>query len=115
MLLPPIVARRQAGLFFEEFREVGLRGEAVGEGYLLHRAVGGEQDVGYGAGRLPVDDVLGREASHPVSDLRQVGGTHVEAVGIEGHVAVGAVVVAHEGDEPVVELLPHTLRPLLGL
>lgn len=54
------------------------------------------------AEQMVIDDLLGRLPAHLSAHLSEIAGCHVHAVGIEGHIAVGLVMLFHPAEEVLV-------------
>ena len=61
-----------------------------------------------------IDDSLRRLAGDTAGNLRQISATHIQLVGIEMHIAIGAAEVIHLRDKLVVKLGTPTLQIALS-
>ena len=100
----PESRRRDPSHLLEKLGEMGLRREAEGVGYLLHRMRGGREFALYLLHDVFIDDCLRRLAGDAAGNLRQIAATHIQLVGIEMHIAIGAAEVIHLRDKLVVKI-----------
>ena len=78
---------------------MSLRGETEGIGYLLNRMRGGRKFALYLLHDVFIDDSLRRLAGDTTGNLRQITATHIQLIGIEMHIAIGAAEVIHLRDK----------------
>ena len=100
----PESRRSDPSHLLEELGEMSLRGEAEGVGYLLHRMRGGREFAFNLLHDVFIDDRLRRLAGNAAGNLRQIAATHIQLVGIEMHIAIGAAEVIHLRDKLVVKI-----------
>ena len=93
---------------------MGLRGEAEGIGYLLHRMRGGRKLALYLLHDVFIDDCLRCLAGDATGNLRQIAATHIQLVGIEMNIAVSAAEVIDLRDKLVVEFGTPALQIALA-
>ena len=106
----PESRRRYPFHFLEELGEMGLRREAEGVGYLLHRMRGSREFALNLLHDVFIDNRLRRLAGNAAGNLRQITATHIQLVGIEMHIAIGAAEVIHLRDKLIVKLRTPALQ-----
>ena len=95
----PVFRRRQAGVGLEELVEDGLVGEVELDYDFLDGHIGVFQQVFRFQDHEFVDPVGGGAAGGLLDQFGEVFGSEAQFVRVEGHPALGTVVLVHEGDE----------------